>query len=105
MAEHLFELDHKDSAHCVQLSNIYVEAGMWDEVENVVKTKKNERQRDKKYACMQLDRYTFLTGDKSQVVLRISVKFMQTWTQSLGYGQMEAGHVPDPTLCCMIKRM
>eukprot|EP01018_Ginkgo_biloba_P026157 Gb_09455 [translate_table: standard] len=42
-AEHLFELDPKNAAHYVVLSNIYAAAGRWDDVEKVRKTMKDRR--------------------------------------------------------------
>jgi len=68
VAGNLFELDPKTSAHYVQLSNIYAEAGMWDDVENVRKIMK-ARGIKKTPGCSWIEVnnkvFAFLTGDKS----------------------------------------
>ena len=50
MAEHLFELDPKNVATYVLLSNIYIASGRWDDIEKVRKMMKN-RAVKKKPGC------------------------------------------------------
>ena len=47
MAEHLFELDPKNVATYVLLSNIYAASGRWDDIEKVRKMMKNREVKNK----------------------------------------------------------
>jgi pentatricopeptide repeat protein len=68
VAEHVINLDPTHAAHYVLLSNIYAEAGRWDDIEKVRKMMK-DRNIKKMPGCSWIElkskTYTFLTGDKS----------------------------------------
>eukprot|EP01018_Ginkgo_biloba_P008463 Gb_26310 [translate_table: standard] len=68
VAERLFESDDKKAAHYVLLSNIYAEAGRWDDVENLRNMMKH-RSVKKIPGCSWIEVnnkvYAFLIGDRS----------------------------------------
>eukprot|EP01018_Ginkgo_biloba_P024055 Gb_37632 [translate_table: standard] len=68
VAEHLFELDPKNPAPYVLLSNIYAAAGRWDDIEKVRKMMK-DRGVKRKPGCSWIEVnkevYTFFIGDGS----------------------------------------
>eukprot|EP01018_Ginkgo_biloba_P008466 Gb_26314 [translate_table: standard] len=94
VAECLFELDPKNAAHYVVLSNIYASAGRWGDVDKVRKMMKERRVR-KTPGCSWIEVnnevYAFVTGDKSHPQTeQIYAKLERL------YGEMkEAGYVPD----------
>eukprot|EP01018_Ginkgo_biloba_P020443 Gb_15797 [translate_table: standard] len=94
VAEHLFELDPKNAAHYVLLSNIYAAAGMWDDVEKVRQMMKDRRVK-KMPGCSWIEAnnnvHAFLTGDRSHPQSDTIYEKLETLA-----GQMkEAGYVPD----------
>eukprot|EP01018_Ginkgo_biloba_P040732 Gb_28666 [translate_table: standard] len=94
VAECLFELDPKNSAPYVVLSNIYAAAGRWDGIKKVRKMMK-DRMVEKKPGCSWIEVnkqvYAFLVGDKSHPQMqKIYAKLEKL------HGQMKvAGYVPD----------
>eukprot|EP01018_Ginkgo_biloba_P034725 Gb_12551 [translate_table: standard] len=68
VAERLFELDPKNAAPYVLLSNIYAAAGRWDDIEKVRKIMKDRRVK-KKPGCSWIEinkqMYVFVVGDRS----------------------------------------
>eukprot|EP01018_Ginkgo_biloba_P019015 Gb_21714 [translate_table: standard] len=94
VAERLFELDPKNDAQYVLLSNIYASAGWWDDVEKVRKMMKDRRVK-RMPGCSWIEVnnkvYDFLTGDRSHPQLeKIYAKL-----ESLSGQMKEAGYVPD----------
>eukprot|EP01018_Ginkgo_biloba_P034726 Gb_12552 [translate_table: standard] len=68
VAERLFELDPKNAAPYVQLSNIYAAAGMWDEIENVRKMMKDggiKKQPGCSWIEVNKQVHAFLGGERS----------------------------------------
>eukprot|EP01018_Ginkgo_biloba_P008628 Gb_28770 [translate_table: standard] len=95
-AEHLFELDPKNAAHYVLLSNIYAAAGRWDGVEKVRKLMKDRRVK-KMPGCSWIEInnkvYAFLGGDRSHPQVEQIYAKLETLS-----GQMkDAGYVPNTT--------
>eukprot|EP01018_Ginkgo_biloba_P003261 Gb_27381 [translate_table: standard] len=68
VAERLFELDPKNAAPYVLLSNIYAAAGRWDDIENVRRMMRDRRVK-KTPGCSWIEvnkqMHAFLVGDKS----------------------------------------
>eukprot|EP01018_Ginkgo_biloba_P001352 Gb_05293 [translate_table: standard] len=94
VAEYLFELDPENAAPYVLLSNIYAEAGRWDDIEKVRKMMKDRRV-IKKPGCtwIEVDNrvYAFLAGDRSHPqTLQIYEKLEQLSKQ-----MKEAGYLPN----------
>eukprot|EP01018_Ginkgo_biloba_P001353 Gb_22629 [translate_table: standard] len=94
LAERLFELDSKNDAPYVLLSNIYAEAGRWDDIERVRKMMKDRRVK-KKPGCSWIEvnkqMYAFLAGDRSHP------QTMEIYAELEGLSRQmkEAGYVPD----------
>jgi pentatricopeptide repeat protein len=94
IAKHLNELDPKNAAPYVLLSNIYAAVGRWDEIRKVRELMK-ERQVEKKPGCSWIEVnkevYAFLSGDKSHP----QIEKIHAELERLS-GQMKAaGYVPD----------
>lgn len=93
MAERLFELDSKNSAHYVLLSNIYATSGKWDDTEMVRKLMTERKvKKTPGRSWIEVDKkvHTFLVGDKSHVQTEKIYEFLEILS-----GKMEAGYVPD----------
>eukprot|EP01018_Ginkgo_biloba_P031753 Gb_05982 [translate_table: standard] len=94
VAENLFKLDPKNAAPYVLLSNIYAEAGRWDEIERVRKMMKDRRIKKKPgFSWIEVNKhvYVFLSGDKSHPQMQqIYAKL-----KSLSGQMKEAGYVPE----------
>eukprot|EP01018_Ginkgo_biloba_P034728 Gb_12554 [translate_table: standard] len=93
-AEHLFELDPKNAAPYVLLSNIYAVAGRWDDIEKVRKMMK-VRGVKKQPGCSWIEVnkqvHTFLAGDRSHPqIQKIHAKL-----ERLSMQMKEAGYAPD----------
>eukprot|EP01018_Ginkgo_biloba_P034078 Gb_04445 [translate_table: standard] len=94
VAERLFELEPDNAGYYVLLSNIYAEAGRWDEVEKVRTVMENTRLR-KAPGCSLIEVnnrfHAFLVGDKSHPQSDEIYAVLETLT-----GQMkDAGYVPN----------
>eukprot|EP01018_Ginkgo_biloba_P008625 Gb_28755 [translate_table: standard] len=91
VAERLFELDSKNAAHYVLLSNIYAAVGRWDDVENVRKMMRC-RGVEKRPGCSWIEVgnkvYTFITGDRSYPQMQEIYAKLETLS-----GQDEGGRV------------
>eukprot|EP01018_Ginkgo_biloba_P018551 Gb_27291 [translate_table: standard] len=94
VAEKLFELDPKNVAPYVLLSNIYAAAGKWDDSEKVWKMMK-ERKVKKKPGCswIEVDKqvYAFLVGDRSHPQTHQIYAKLETLSKQM----KAAGYVPD----------
>lgn len=80
-AEHLFQLDPKNSAAYVLLSNIYAAAGRWYDVKKVRKMTQDMRvQKEPGYSWIEVNNvvHTFLVGDQPhaqmQEVCKLSIQ-------------------------------
>jgi pentatricopeptide repeat protein len=96
-AKHLFELEPSEAGYYVLLSNIYAEAGRWENVAKL-RTLMKEREVKKPPGCsfIEVNRevHTFLVGDKTHPQTEKVYAMLETL-----YGQMkEAGYVPDTNL-------
>eukprot|EP01018_Ginkgo_biloba_P025605 Gb_06568 [translate_table: standard] len=94
VAGRLFELDPKDDAPYVLLSNIYAAAGRWEDTENVRRMMK-ERKVKKVPGCswIEIDKqvHAFFSGDKEHPqIQKICAKL-----ENLSKQMMAAGYVPD----------
>eukprot|EP01018_Ginkgo_biloba_P024547 Gb_02194 [translate_table: standard] len=94
VAECLFELEPKNAAPYVLLSNIYAAAGRWDDIQKVQKMMK-DRGIKKKPGCSWIEVskkvHAFLVGDRSHPQTQIIYAKLERLS-----GQMkEAGYVPD----------
>eukprot|EP01018_Ginkgo_biloba_P013194 Gb_32453 [translate_table: standard] len=94
VAERLFELDPKNAAHYVMLSNIYAAAGRWDDSENVRRLMKDRRVK-KPPGCSWIEVnkqvHTFLVGDRSHSqIQKIYAKL-----ERLSRQMKAAGYLPD----------
>eukprot|EP01018_Ginkgo_biloba_P019614 Gb_41544 [translate_table: standard] len=94
VADQLFELDSKNAAHYVLLSNIYAAAGRWDGIEKVRKMMKY-RGVEKIPGCSWIEVngkvYSFLVGDRSHPQTQEIYAKLETLS-----GQIkEAGYLPD----------
>eukprot|EP01018_Ginkgo_biloba_P018360 Gb_34963 [translate_table: standard] len=94
VAERLFELDPKNAAHYVLLSNMYAAAGRWDDVEKVREMMK-ERKVKKKPGCSWIEVknkvYSFVVGDRSHP----QMQKIYLELERLSVRMKEAGYVPD----------
>eukprot|EP01018_Ginkgo_biloba_P013168 Gb_21055 [translate_table: standard] len=94
VAEHLFELDPKNAAPYVLLSNMYAAAGRWDESENMRRMMKNRRV-EKTPGCSWIEVnkqvHTFLVGDRSHP----QIQRIYSLLDSLSKQMKAAGYVPD----------
>jgi pentatricopeptide repeat protein len=94
VAEQLFELDPKNAAHYVLLSNIYAEAGRWNGIEKVRKLMKERKvKKNAGWSWIEVNNhlYTFHVGDRT--IPQIDKIYAKLETLS---GQMkEAGYMPD----------
>eukprot|EP01018_Ginkgo_biloba_P024036 Gb_18979 [translate_table: standard] len=94
VAERIFELEPKNSAPYVLLSNIYAAAGKWDDIEKMRKMME-ERRVKKKPGCSWIEVnkqvYTFFVGDRSHP----QTKEIYAKLGRLSGQMKEAGHVPD----------
>eukprot|EP01018_Ginkgo_biloba_P001839 Gb_27521 [translate_table: standard] len=93
-ADQLFELDPKNAAAYVLLSNMYAAAGKWDNIEKVRKMMKDRRVQ-KKPGCSWIEVnkqvYAFVVGDRSQPQMqKIYAKLKNLSTQ-----MKATGYVPD----------
>eukprot|EP01018_Ginkgo_biloba_P019471 Gb_05259 [translate_table: standard] len=93
-AEKLFQLDPKNAAHYVLLSNIYAEADRWDDIEKLRKIMKDRRAK-KMPGCSWIEVnnkvHAFLGGDRSHPQMQnIYAKLEKLSLQMKG-----AGYVPD----------
>eukprot|EP01018_Ginkgo_biloba_P020138 Gb_27979 [translate_table: standard] len=93
-AEHLFELEPENAGNYVLLSNIYAEAGRWDDVAKVRKMMKDGGLK-KSPGCSWIEVknevHAFLVGDK----LHLHTKKIYTILESLAGQMKEAGYTPD----------
>eukprot|EP01018_Ginkgo_biloba_P034186 Gb_33064 [translate_table: standard] len=94
VAQHLFDLDPKNTGRYVLLSNIYAAAGRWDDVEKV-RTMIKDRGLKKTPGCSSIEVnnkvHVFVVGDKSHPQSEKIYAMLETLA-----GQMEkAGYVPD----------
>eukprot|EP01018_Ginkgo_biloba_P002617 Gb_35466 [translate_table: standard] len=94
VAEHLFNLNPKNAAPYVLLSNIYAVAGRWDDIENLRKIMKHKKVR-KVPGCswIEIDKqvHAFLVGDSSHPQMQKIYGKLETL-----YRQMKtAGYVPN----------
>eukprot|EP01018_Ginkgo_biloba_P001238 Gb_28665 [translate_table: standard] len=94
VAERLFQLDPKNTAPYVLLSNIYAAAGRWDDTEKVRKMMKDRRVK-KKPGCSWIEvnkqMYAFLVGDRSHPQREKIYEKLEELS-----GQMKAaGYVPE----------
>jgi pentatricopeptide repeat protein len=96
-AEHLFELEPNNAGYYVLLSNIYAEAGRWEDVAKL-RTMMKEREVKKQpgYSFIEVNKevHTFLVGDRAHPQSEKIYAMLETL-----YGQMkEAGFVPNTNL-------
>jgi pentatricopeptide repeat protein len=93
-SRHLFELDPKNAAHYVLLSNIFAAAGRWDEVEKVRKMMKDrrvEKMPGRSWIEVNNKVYDFFVGDKSHPQMRAIYAMLEKLS-----GQMkQVGYVPE----------
>eukprot|EP01018_Ginkgo_biloba_P034752 Gb_24816 [translate_table: standard] len=94
VAERLFELDPKDAAPYVLLSNIYAAAGRWDDIEKV-RIMMKDRGVEKTPGCSWIEVnkqvYAFLVGDTSHPQMQEIYAELERLS-----GQMKAaGYMPD----------
>jgi pentatricopeptide repeat protein len=94
VAGHVFELDPKNAAPYVLLSNMYAAAGRWDEIEKLRKRMK-EKGIEKTPGCswIEVSRevHAFLAGDRSHP--QIQQIYMEL--ERLSQDMKVAGYVPD----------
>eukprot|EP01018_Ginkgo_biloba_P004457 Gb_36628 [translate_table: standard] len=94
VAELLFELDPKNAAPYVLMSNIYAAAGRWDDIETLRRMMKDRRvQKTSGCSWIEVNRqvHAFLVGDRSQPQMqKIHAKL-----QELSRQMKAAGYVPD----------
>eukprot|EP01018_Ginkgo_biloba_P031899 Gb_11321 [translate_table: standard] len=93
-AEHLFELDPKNGAPYVLLSNIYAVSGRWDEIGKVRKMMKDRRiKKTPGYSWIELNKqvYVFHVGDKSH----LQTEKIYAKLERLSGQMKEAGYLPD----------
>eukprot|EP01018_Ginkgo_biloba_P002767 Gb_08744 [translate_table: standard] len=94
VAERLFELNPKNAATYVLLSNIYAAAGRWDATENVRKIMKERRIR-KTPGCSWIEVnkqvHTFLIGDRSHPEMHKIYAQLERLSRQMKVG----GYVPD----------
>eukprot|EP01018_Ginkgo_biloba_P025162 Gb_40121 [translate_table: standard] len=94
VVECLFELDPKNDAPYVLLSNMYAAAGNWDDIEKLRKTMKDRRVK-KKVGCswIEVDKqvYAFLVGDRSHP----QIQKICAELERLSGLMKAAGYVPD----------
>eukprot|EP01018_Ginkgo_biloba_P002796 Gb_01184 [translate_table: standard] len=94
VAECLFELEPENAGFHVLLSNIYAEAGRWDDVANVRTRMKDNGLRKKpgsSWIEVRNQVHSFVVGDKSHP----QSKKIYAMLESLAGQMREAGYVPD----------
>eukprot|EP01018_Ginkgo_biloba_P009791 Gb_07727 [translate_table: standard] len=94
VAERLFELDPKNSAHYVLLSNMYAAAGRWDDIENVRKMMKDRRvlkMPGSSWIEVNKKVNAFLTGDRSHP----QSQEIYAKLESLSGQMKETGYAPN----------
>eukprot|EP01018_Ginkgo_biloba_P013141 Gb_38249 [translate_table: standard] len=94
VAERLFELDPKNGAPYVLLSNLYAAAGRWDDSENVRRMMKDRRVK-KTPGCSWIEVnkqvHAFLVGDRSHPQTQKIYAKLETLSRQMKV----AGYVPD----------
>eukprot|EP01018_Ginkgo_biloba_P013180 Gb_21047 [translate_table: standard] len=94
VAEYIFQLDPKNPAPYVLLSNIYAAAGRWDDCENVRRMMK-DRKIKKMPGCSWIEVnkqvYAFVAGDRSH----LQTQKIYAELESLSSQMKVAGYVPD----------
>lgn len=94
VAERLFELDPRNAAHYVLLSNIYAAAGRWDDIQNVRKMMKDRKVKKKPGCCwIEVGKrvYAFVAGDRSYP----QTQEIYSKLAELSKQMKAAGYVPD----------
>eukprot|EP01018_Ginkgo_biloba_P000317 Gb_38242 [translate_table: standard] len=93
-AKHIFELDPKNTAPYVLLSNIYAAAGRWDAIEKVRKMMKDRRVK-KTPGCSWIEVnkqvHAFLAGDRSHPQMQKIYSKLEKLSRQI----KAAGYVPD----------
>lgn len=93
-AEYLFNLEPENAGSYVLLSNMYAEAGRWDNVAKV-RTWMKEKGLKKKPGCSWIELknkvHTFFVGDRSHP----EMERIYAMLESLSVQMKEAGYVPD----------
>jgi pentatricopeptide repeat protein len=94
VVQYLIELDSKNAAHYVLLSNIYASSGRWDDAKKVRKLMK-DRRIEKAPGCSWIDinnkTYSFLVGDRSHPETQKIYAVLETLSAQI----KEAGYVPN----------
>ncbi|XP_072970144.1 pentatricopeptide repeat-containing protein At3g26782, mitochondrial [Typha angustifolia] len=93
-AKKLFELDPKNCGYYVLLSNIYADAGRWNDVERMrVLIKKRGMVKPPGYSLVELKGkiHVFLVGDRKHP----QHKEIYSYLEKLSIRMQEAGYVPD----------
>eukprot|EP01018_Ginkgo_biloba_P024636 Gb_26501 [translate_table: standard] len=94
VAEHLINMDTKNSAHYVLLANIYATVGRWDDTEmvrKVMKDRRVEKTPGRSWIEVNNKVYTFLVGDRSHP----QTQEIYAMLERLSGQTKEAGYVPD----------
>eukprot|EP01018_Ginkgo_biloba_P009823 Gb_15506 [translate_table: standard] len=94
VAEHLFELEPKNSAHYLLLCNIYSTAGRWDDEEKVRKMMKDRRvNRTPGCSWIEVNKmvYAFFVQDRAHP----QTQKIYATLERLSAKMKEAGYVPD----------
>ena len=95
-ARKLFELDPKNCGYYVLLSNIYADAGRWNDVDKLrVMMKKRGLVKPPGYSLVEFKGqiHVFLVGDKEHPQQKKIYEYLET----LSVKMQEAGYVPDTT--------
>ena len=92
--EHLFELDPKNVATYVLLSNIYAASGRWDDIEKVRKMRKN-REVKKKPGCswIEVNKQVYAFASEEKSIPQIEEIYAEL--DRLSRMMKEAGYTPD----------